>query len=331
MTTDMPLVSVLVCIYNTEQYLADCIDSICGQTYDNLEIVLVDDGSTDRSGAIIDEYAEKDKRIKAVHQKNAGFSGCRNACMDHATGEFIAFVDSDDIIMPDFVEYMLSIQRQTGADMVISKNCFTNVNMQQVSEDHIVTWSPDKAVSEFFYPRVPLGSWNKLYRRDFLNRNGLRFVPQLTTGEGLQFITRAASLANCIGVGSRKVYRYRMNNPNSATTKADVERQGIGSLKTMDYIEHHLPVDSQIVRSAMRWHRWSCYNYCLRQIMNAEAERQYASLYRDCVRHLRADSLAVSMLDLPWKHRLIVLISSFSPRLGAQCMISKKQRLLARK
>ena len=331
MMTDTPLVSVLASIYNTEQYLADCINSICGQTYANLEIVLVDDGSTDCSGAIIDEYARKDKRIKAVHQPNAGLSECRNTGMDHATGDFIAFVDSDDIIMPDFVEYMLSIQRQTGADMVISKNCFTNVNMQQVADDHIVTWSADKAVSEFFYPRVPLGAWNKLYRRDFLNQNDLRFVPELTTGEGLQFITRAASLANCVGVGSRKVYRYRMNNPDSATTKADVERQGIGSLRTMDYIERTLPVNSQIVRSSMRWHRWSCYNYCLRQIMNAGAERQYASLYRDCIRHLRADSLAVSMLDLPWKHRLIALISALNPRFGAQCMISKKQRLLASK
>lgn len=325
------VVSVCVCIYNNEQYVAQCIESIQNQNYSNLEIVLVDDGSTDRSGQIVDEYAAKDNRIKAIHQGNSGFSGARNACLDNATGDFLAFVDSDDTIMPDFVDYMLSIQRQTGADIVISKNCFTNVNMQQVSEDHIVEWSPDMAIAEFFYPRVPLGSWNKLYRRDFLNKNGLRFVPELTTGEGLQFITHAASLANCVGVGSRKVYWYRMNNPDSATTKANVEKQGIGSLKTISYISAHLQNDSLIVKKAMKWHYWSCYNYCLRQIMNANAEEQYSELYRECIHYLRSNALAVNTLDLPWKHRLIVLISTISPQFGAWCMISKKRYLLKSK
>ena len=331
MNVSSPVVSVLVCIYNTEQYLTRCIESIIGQTYQNLEIVLVDDGSTDRSGEIIDTYAAKDPRIKAVHQANAGFSGCRNACLDHATGDFLAFVDSDDTIMPDFVEYMLDIQQRSDADMVISTNCFTTVNNSQVVDDHISVWSSDKAVSEFFYPRVPLGSWNKLYRRSFLDEKGLRFIPQLTTGEGLQFITRAASLANHVGVGNRKVYCYRLNNPNSATTKADVERQGIGSLKTMEYIEEHLSVDSRLVRDSMKWHRWSCYNYCLRQIINAQAELQYPELYRGCIRRLRVEAFSVAYLDLPWKHRFIVLLSIVSPRLGAELMISRKKRWLGAK
>ena len=328
MHTNSPVVSILVCVYNTEQYLARCIESIIGQTYRNLEIVLVDDGSTDKSGEIIDTYACRDLRIKAVHQANAGFSGCRNACLDNATGDFLAFVDSDDTIMPDFVEYMLNIQGRSDADMVISTNCFTTVNNTQVAEDHISVWSSDRAVSEFFYPRVPLGSWNKLYRKSFLDENGLRFIPQLTTGEGLQFITRAASLANHVGVGNRKVYCYRLNNPNSATTKADVERQGIGSLKTMEYIEEHLSVDSRLVRSSMKWHRWSCYNYCLRQIINAQAESQYEQLYKVCVKSLRKEALSVMFLDLPWKHRVIALVSAFSPRFGAELMISRKRQWL---
>ena len=90
------VVSVCVCIYNNEQYVAQCIESIQNQNYSNLEIVLVDDGSTDRSGQIVDEYAAKDNRIKAIHQGNSGFSGARNACLDNATGDFLAFVDSDD-------------------------------------------------------------------------------------------------------------------------------------------------------------------------------------------------------------------------------------------
>lgn len=326
---DKPLVSILVCVYNTESFLPRCIDSILAQTYSNIEVVLVDDGSTDRSGTIIDEYAKKDARIVTVHQENKGFSGCRNACLDYANGDFFAFVDSDDSIASDFVEYMLDVQRQTHSDLVVSTNCFTSVNLHQIEDDEIMTWSSDKAVSEFFYPRIPLGSWNKLYRKRFIDEHGFRFIPELSTGEGLQFITAVANSASCVGVGRRKVYFYSLNNPNSATTKADIEKQGIGSLKTMSYIEKNLCNNSNIVRRSMQWHRWSCYNYCLRQIINAKAKQRYGDLYKQCVRYLRTHALHVATLDLPLKHRCIAVISIFSPRLAAQIMIAKKNRQMS--
>ena len=91
-----PAISVIVPIYNVEPYLGECLDSLCGQTLRNIEIIGVDDGSTDGSGALLDEYAAKDKRIIAVHQKNAGVSAARNAGMRLARGEYLAFVDGDD-------------------------------------------------------------------------------------------------------------------------------------------------------------------------------------------------------------------------------------------
>ena len=90
------LVSVIVAVYNIEEYLPRCVDSILAQTYRNLEIILVDDGSKDQSGSICDSYAEKDRRIKVIHKKNGGLSDARNAGMDAATGEYIGFVDGDD-------------------------------------------------------------------------------------------------------------------------------------------------------------------------------------------------------------------------------------------
>lgn len=104
------LISVIVPVYNVEKYLSRCVDSIIGQTYSNLEIILVNDGSTDLSGAICDEYKKKDKRIVVIHQKNGGLSQARNSGMEIMSGKYVAFVDSDDYISEDYIEYLFRIK-----------------------------------------------------------------------------------------------------------------------------------------------------------------------------------------------------------------------------
>ena len=104
-------ISVIVPVYNTEKYLRRCIDSILNQTYEALEVILVDDGSTDGSGAVCDEYAEKDARVRAIHQKNGGISAARNAGIDAASGQYIAFIDSDDYVTGDMLAELLRICR----------------------------------------------------------------------------------------------------------------------------------------------------------------------------------------------------------------------------
>lgn len=113
-----PLVSVIVPVYNVEWYLRRCLYSICDQNYQNLEILLVDDGSTDASGEICDEFSRKDQRIKVFHQENMGLSGARNRALQEATGEYYAFVDSDDYVAPDFIETMVSTASSTGSEIV---------------------------------------------------------------------------------------------------------------------------------------------------------------------------------------------------------------------
>lgn len=112
-------ISVIVPVYNTEKYLRRCIDSILNQTYEALEVILVDDGSTDGSGAVCDEYAEKDARVRAIHQKNGGISAARNAGIDAASGQYIAFIDSDDYVTGDMLAELLRICREENADAAI--------------------------------------------------------------------------------------------------------------------------------------------------------------------------------------------------------------------
>ncbi len=113
------LVSVIVPIYKVEPYLERCLDSIMGQTYSNLEIILVNDGSPDGCGAVCDRYKEKDSRIKVIHKENGGQASARNAGLDICTGDFISFIDPDDFIEPDMMEVMVGSMKRTGSDISI--------------------------------------------------------------------------------------------------------------------------------------------------------------------------------------------------------------------
>lgn len=323
-----PLVTIATSMYNVEQYVSQNIESLIAQSYKNLEIIIVDDGSPDNSGKIADEYAMKDPRIKVIHQHNKGFGGGRNAAIDIASGDYITFVDADDTICPDFVEYMLDLITSSGADMAISKNCFTTLDMVQVKKETVEIYQPERAVEEFFYPFIWLGSWNKMYCMKFIKNHDLRFVPELKTGEGLEFITRAASLSNKVVVGNRKVYVYRLNNAGSATTKANVERQGKGSLETMKYISNHLEMKTQGIKLAYNWHLWSCYRYCLRQIVASDTKTQYKDLYNKCIHYLRKHSLSIIFSKIRFRLKVEAVLVFISPLFYVYLQIARKKHIL---
>ena len=114
----MPKISVIIPVYNAEQYLRKCLDSVVSQTFRDIEIICVDDGSTDGSGAILDEYAAKDNRIVVIHQANAGVAAARNTGLKSAQGEYLAFLDSDDAYNPQLCELAYNRACQSGADIV---------------------------------------------------------------------------------------------------------------------------------------------------------------------------------------------------------------------
>ena len=173
----MELVSVILPVYNGEKYLKECIDSILANTYQNLEIILVDDGSADKSGSICDEYAKKDKRIKVIHQENKGLVGARNCGLSVSNGTYIAFIDADDLVSPAFYEEMVSAMETEHADLVAceyrhSKEDVVNriapsekklVSVQTFEEQlAILTCAPSIRGITWTGPFV----WNKLYRKE---------------------------------------------------------------------------------------------------------------------------------------------------------------------
>lgn len=167
-----PLISVIVPIYNVEKYLARCVDSIVNQTYINLEIILVDDGSPDLCPQMCDDYAEKDSRIKVVHKKNGGLSDARNAGMAVATGEYIGFIDSDDYVSDDFFECLLDVMNKENSDIAeCSVVKFYEDNRFDEFNDDLLenTYDAQDAMSALiaenpFHQHV----WNKLYKTELV-------------------------------------------------------------------------------------------------------------------------------------------------------------------
>ena len=160
------MISVIVPVYNVELYLRKCIDSILAQTYRDLEILVVDDGSTDGSGAICDEYAGKEDRIKVFHTKNRGLSAARNLGLDEAKGEWIGFVDSDDWIEPDMYEVLIKRAEKTGADVVecgLFRDFPTHRKEIERTDALIESSEACKALLEH---RLLDSVWNKLWNRD---------------------------------------------------------------------------------------------------------------------------------------------------------------------
>jgi len=170
-----PLISVIVPVYQVEAYLGRCVESLLAQTYRNLEIILIDDGSLDGCPKICDAYAEKDDRVRVIHQENAGLSGARNAGIDAARGEYLAFADSDDYVAEDFIRTLYDLLQETGS--AISQCRFAYVQGEKLrseeSRDYQIyrgaclleqLYGPEEEATCFVV------AWNKLYRRELFEK-----------------------------------------------------------------------------------------------------------------------------------------------------------------
>ena len=217
-----PSVSIIVPIYNTSDYLSRCIDSVLAQTYPHFELILVDDGSTDESGALADSFAEKDKRITVYHKPNAGVSHTRNFGLSRATGEWISFVDSDDALSPVFLEELL---KTTTPDTDL---CLCNFTMTDWKGDdyRYETFRPGKSNEETIGNLYNCGwmfSIGILFRRSFLIDNHLFFPEHINYTEDVWFTTRAVFYAQQIAKTEQTLYFYNTGNPASLTHKSHNE------------------------------------------------------------------------------------------------------------
>lgn len=208
----MEKISIIVPIYNVEKYLRDCIETIINQTYKEIEIILVNDGSTDTSLEICNEYAEKNDKIKIVNKKNGGLSDARNVGLEHATGKYIMFVDSDDYLALNSCEVLYNAIKDTEFEYVTANFAFTNNDgtpwKKPMFSDKFQNTLLDIGDYKKSFYLVNSTVWNKIFRKEFIDKNDLKFEVGLLAEDAV-FTTQAFLKAKTTYYIKDIVYYYR--------------------------------------------------------------------------------------------------------------------------
>lgn len=217
---DEALISVIIPIYNSEKYLPLCLDSVINSKYKNLEIILVNDGSTDRSLEICDEYAKKDRRIKIITKENGGLSSARNVGLDSATGDYITCVDSDDMITSDFLSFSYEIARKTGAQLVqVGVKITEETGICEDDREDVELFTPEQMQWKLYTDEV-VQAWAKLVHREIYD--GLRF-PEGMVCEDAYLTPKLFHRCEKIAMTSRVGYYY-MQWPTESIMRNNTSR-----------------------------------------------------------------------------------------------------------
>lgn len=211
------MISIIVPVYNAERYLHKCIDSILNQTYNDIELLLINDGSTDLSGVICDEYAQNDNRIRVLHKENSGVSATRNIGLDNITGEYVTFIDADDWIEPSMLNDVYEKIKADDADIV-----FVDIKYCWPSESRVhftYRWkgSPQEALIDYLKHTRLCPGWG-LMRSSIIKNNNLRFPENLTIYEDFHLLIRYVYKSRFISQVEKPLYNYRMQNSSIVHT-----------------------------------------------------------------------------------------------------------------
>lgn len=325
MTT--PLISVIVPVYRVEEYLERCVKSILSQTYENLEVILVDDGSPDQCPAICDACAEKDARVKVIHQENKGLSGARNAGIDAASGEYLAFVDSDDYVSPHFIEELYQLLQDTGC--AIGQCRFSYVKgdgLVEEGDSAFCIYRGESLMEQLYGPEEKatcfVVAWNKLYRAELFKETGIRY-PEGRIHEDEATTYRLFHEAKKLAFLDRALYGYYTENGGSITSVFSVKRlqwltaheERIAFFKKNGY-EKLLPAAYRKLCDACI----TFYFRCTEQVKDAEELKKEL---RKRLETYRANG-AAWIAALPLKTRMGYELFSMSPGLYAK-MLQKMQ------
>ena len=226
-----PLISIIVPVYNVKEFLVECIESLIAQTYENLEIIIVDDGSTDGSSELCDKLKYKDKRIVVIHQKNGGLSAARNSGLKIAEGEYVAFVDSDDSANPSFIKVLFRAAKTHNSDIVV---CGYDDNFPK---EKTLTGKEATINLLLAQENIDILAWNKLYKKALFTDNHIKY-PTGKIHEDNLTTYKLYSKSNKVSFISESLYNYRKRK---------------GSITNKDKKELHLEIREFAAREAISY------------------------------------------------------------------------------
>jgi len=299
------LVSIVVPIYNVEPYLRRCLDSIVGQTYKNIEIILVNDGSKDNSLCICNEYKEKDNRIIVVDKKNGGLGSARNAGLNIASGKYILFIDSDDYISTKMTERLLVTMKEQNADIVACDFCnfYEDGTIQKKKiSDSIKVYSAPEALKDMFRNNgIRWGAWNKLYRIDLFD--GVRYAEGVYSEDMATTYLLYAQSKKIVWTDECLYFYFIRSN---GIMKSKPPKRYADEVKIIEelceYFKHHFP---ELVRYPQAFYGKIALNNMI-GLINA---KEYEEAYKHCVNALiNYGKYAVQAEFVDFKYKLIIAL-----------------------
>lgn len=316
-------ISVIVPLYNVQDYMRKCVDSIMNQTIKNIEIILVNDGSKDKSGDICEEYKEKDSRIIVIHKRNGGLSSARNAGLEIATGELISFIDSDDWIEPDYLQILYEGIIEYNADISVM-HLFKITNHEKISfttkkRDGWVKFNRYKAMESFFANDfIGYSACNKLYRRELFNN--------ILYPEGMLMEDKATTYkliykSNLVVVNLSRKYHYYLRADSIMQSKFN--RKKFDSLKVhmeqIDFVDKNYPELYGLIRAR---YAYESFRLLLMMIRSNYSEKSDLDL---CLKNIK-DNIGFVLKEkrIGIHHKIYVLLFYLFPRL---VIISSKSKL----
>lgn len=310
-------VSIIVPVYNGEQYIKSCIYSILSQEYENIQLIVVDDGSVDSTHKIAQELAIKDNRISLIKCQNSGVSSARNYGLKMATGDYVCFVDADDMISPKYIEHLINLADTYQSDMVmctehsIEEGIFDDVDSSSLN---IERWSNEKTTAELLYSRITVGCWNKIFKRDFLIKSSINFKTDLFFGEGLKFVTDVSQRANSITVTKKRLYYYRVNE--SSVTSIPSVHKAVAGLRSLEKIKEELTINSPRVDKALKFHFWLDHFLVCRYYCESGCRSDDISVFVESKKYIRMHLFEVITSNCQLYIKFAAPFIAISPRLG---------------
>lgn len=306
-------VSIIVPVYNVERYIENCVRSLLNQDYRNIEVILVDDGSPDGCGAIIDQLNIEDNRIIVVHQNNKGVSSARNAGLSIATGYYVTFVDGDDWVESNYVSYFVKLMKESGCNIAMNKNNYSDV--RAISNDNQYVVSSDKVTEWIYLGDIFVAVWNKMYKKSIIEKYNIRFNEDIWYGEGMLFNVEILQYVNEVIIGEKSVY-HQTFNPDSAMRKFNLKSNFCG-IKSLELQKLAWKKHNKDVERAWKYHRY-CFNRSIIDgLIRSNMVSENRKLYSNCVSNIRKDIMIPLRIERSVKQKIIWCGYVISPRFMA--------------
>ncbi len=322
----MPKVSLIIPVYNFERYISSTLKTAFNQIYKNLEIIVVNDGCSDNSAQIVAELQKVHDNLILINQENKGVSMARNRGIEEANGEYIVFSDADDLLNPNYVDYLVSNAIEHDADLSIGTGIYTNYRLGNLkasdSDNSISVLSSDEALIKMLTYWYPIGCVCRAFKRTLFDR-GLKFIPGQKVGEGFTFNVKAIKMSNKVVVGNKPIYCYRRDNAESCMTKFSISHAR-EAVESIGIIRSLFESPSKEITEAIDFAEWHTKGDMYNWMALSNSGQIYPEEFADYYKVIKFFAKKALTLKINKKEKLRAFLQTLHPDLMVQLLKFRK-------